>query len=239
MNPHLKRMLRSALPEPLFRKLARYKTAVVNDYARQSYSQEGEDLLLATLFGNIDRGFYVDVGAYHPKFLSNTYFFYRRGWSGINIEARPGSMAAFRRQRPRDINLEAAVGRDRRELSYFMFSESYLNTLDRDLAAQREREHNRQCRQVVMTTVPLADLLAQHVPREQAIHFLNVDVEGLDMDVLESNDWTTYRPQCVLVECLACGLADLQHDSKCRYLTSLGYAPFAKTPLTVLFKSIA
>lgn len=51
-------------------------------------------------------GFYVDVGAHHPMRFSNTYFFYRMGWSGINIDAMPGSMKEFKKYRRRDINLE-------------------------------------------------------------------------------------------------------------------------------------
>ena len=60
-----------------------------------SYSQQGEDMILKSLFQDHQSGFYVDVGAHHPSRFSNTYFFYLRGWRGINIDAMPGSMAAF------------------------------------------------------------------------------------------------------------------------------------------------
>ena len=73
-----------------------------------SYSQEGEDLVLARYFAKSSL-IYVDVGAHHPTRYSNTYLFYSQGWRGINIDAMPGSMDAFRRDRPRDINIEALV----------------------------------------------------------------------------------------------------------------------------------
>ena len=57
-----------------------------------SFSQEGEDLVLARIFEGKKNGFYVDIGAHHPTRFSNTHYFYRRGWSGINIDAMPGSM---------------------------------------------------------------------------------------------------------------------------------------------------
>jgi hypothetical protein len=74
-----------------------------------SYAQEGEDMVLRRIFEDQPLGFYVDVGAHHPVRFSTTYFFYRRGCRGINIDATPGSMDAFRRLRPRDINLEVAI----------------------------------------------------------------------------------------------------------------------------------
>ena len=82
----------------------------------RSFAQEGEDRVLFSLLfklhggKHIDNGFYVDVGAHHPYYLSNTYIFYRQGWRGLNIDAMPGSMALFEKNRPRDINLESGVG---------------------------------------------------------------------------------------------------------------------------------
>jgi hypothetical protein len=76
---------------------------IFQDFSTRSYAQEGEDLLLARCLAYRDMGFYVDIGAHHPKRFSNTYLFYRRGWCGINIGAMPGSMSQFRRVRPRDI----------------------------------------------------------------------------------------------------------------------------------------
>ena len=92
-------------------------------YSTKSYSQYGEDMVLKSVFQNQERGFYVDVGAHHPKLCSNTYFFYKLGWSGINIDAMPGGMELFKNFRPRDINLETAIARNKQELTYFMFAE--------------------------------------------------------------------------------------------------------------------
>jgi hypothetical protein len=83
---------------------------VAPPFAIRSYSQEGEDRVLAHVLdiGRRDPGFYVDVGAHHPQRFSNTYAFYLAGWRGLNIEPRPGSLSLFQRLRPRDINLNLA-----------------------------------------------------------------------------------------------------------------------------------
>ena len=70
------------------------------------YSQQGEDIILHRMFEWQEQGFYIDVGAHHPTRFSNTYKFYKRGWTGINVDAMPGSMTAFNRLRPKDINIE-------------------------------------------------------------------------------------------------------------------------------------
>jgi hypothetical protein len=64
-------------------------------YLNQSYSQEGEDMVLYRTFETVKEGFYVDVGAHHPDRFSNTYKFYKQGWRGINIDAMPGGMDPF------------------------------------------------------------------------------------------------------------------------------------------------
>ena len=73
--------------------------------ANLCYSQNGEDLILNRFLENKEKGFFIDVGAHHPIRFSNTYLFYKKGWSGINIDAMPGSMTKFNKIRPKDINI--------------------------------------------------------------------------------------------------------------------------------------
>ncbi len=79
-------------------------------YRVDSYSQNGEDRILARIYERQRYGFYVDIGAHHPFRFSNTYLLYKRGWNGINIDAMPKSMELFNKYRNRDINIECGVG---------------------------------------------------------------------------------------------------------------------------------
>jgi hypothetical protein len=97
-------------------------------WVNRSWSQEGEDMALRRVFEKEKIGFYVDVGAHHPKRFSNTYFFYRMGWNGINIDAMPGSMKEFDKYRGRDINLELGVAKQEGILNSYVFNEPALNT---------------------------------------------------------------------------------------------------------------
>lgn len=99
--------------------------------ARLSYSQSGEDMILDTIFCNIRKGVYVDIGANNPYVQSNTHYFYKSGWRGVNVDALPGSMVQFKKARPKDINIECAISNSTDDLTYYMFKPSFYNTFDK------------------------------------------------------------------------------------------------------------
>jgi hypothetical protein len=208
-------------------------------YQQVGYSQEGEDQVLKRIFGAQQSGFYVDVGAHHPQRFSNTYLFYRRGWRGINIDAMPGSMAAFNRCRQRDINLELPVLRERAAMKYFQFNEPALNGFSPTLTEARDGKGGYKVVNVVeLEGLPLRDILARNLPAEiREIDFLSVDVEGLDFDVIQSNDWDRFRPKLVLVELIGSTLDRVAEDPIYRFLHDRGYRIYAKTAQTVFFMS--
>jgi FkbM family methyltransferase len=203
-----------------------------------SYSQEGEDMILRRLFEDRRRGYYVDVGAHHPKRFSNTFTFYKKGWRGINIDAMPGSMAPFKRIRPRDVNLEVAIAEESRRATYFMFNDPALNTFDQDLARSRDGVGQfRIVRQQEISMLPLSAVLEKHLPSGQSITFLSVDVEGFDALVLRSNDWKRFRPECVLIESGQPTIADTLRDESSVFLQQHGYQLIAKTVSTAIFRN--
>jgi hypothetical protein len=210
----MKRLIKALLPKPLLRSLDPVRERWFGTYARDSYSQEGEDMVLERFLEHRHSGFYVDVGAHHPRRFSNTYRLYRRGWRGLNIDANPGSMTLFRHVRPQDINIEAAVSSVPQELTYYSI-----------------------VKEVNIITAPLWQLLDQHVPANTRIDLLTVDVEGLDFDVLRSNDWSRYSPEFILVECLSAStLEETSSDPVAQLLLGQHYSIVAKTMSTVLFR---
>jgi FkbM family methyltransferase len=193
-------------------------------------------LILKRLFGNKKSGFYVDVGAHHPQRYSNTYIFYQLGWRGINIDPMPGSSQKFDKLRPRDINLEIGVSTTKGELNYYRFNDAALNSFDKELSLSRDRQSHfvlKDCIKVKVDT--LKDILAEHSPEGQTIDIMSVDVEGHDLQVLQSNDWDKYRPKCILVESISSSLTDIKKCPIYQFLTSNGYEIYAKTVLTYIY----
>lgn len=204
--------------------------------ARLCYSQDGEDLILDRLLDGAANGFFVDIGAHHPARFSNTYLFYLRGWRGINVDAQPGSMAPFRSKRPRDINVECGVGAVAGRATYYQFNEPALNTFSETEMRLKNKPPYRLVSEVQVPVRPLADLLREHLPAGQAIDFLSVDVEGKDLEVLQSNDWSAYRPRFVLAETLRTELLALSQCPVVGFMTASGYAPVCKAYNTTFFE---
>jgi FkbM family methyltransferase len=194
-------------------------------------------MVLHSLFQFRALGFYVDIGAHHPVRHSNTYYFYQRGWRGINIDAMPGSMEAFDRLRPEDINLEVGIAQARAALTYYRFREPAVNAFS--LSQERIAELSASfgfLEKLEIQAVPLVDILREHLPRDRHIDFLSIDVEGLDLEVLSSNDWQAYRPTIVLAEDLdAFTLGNVLQSPITAFLGKQGYEPCAKMHHTILY----
>lgn len=241
MKNFMKSFLKIALGKRLLRVINKLRTDFLDRKGHPSYSQEGEDRVLSVLLfklhggKHIKDGFYVDVGAHHPYRFSNTCLFYKRGWHGINIDAMPGSMSSFKRQRPRDINLECGVGRNAETLRFFVFNEPALNTFNESLAKSRCNNVWHIKSTIEVPVLPLSEILKKNIPKGQRIDFFSVDVEGLDLDVLQSNDWQEYRPLVVLVETLGLSFENLASDPVTEYLHSIGYVVYSKTVNTTFF----
>ena len=192
-------------------------------YARRvSYSQFGEDLWLADYFADMKDGFYVDVGAYDPFNASNTLLLYRRGWRGINIEPDPAGLARLRRFRPRDTNLGVAISNVTGNATFVL--DGSFSTIDRsDLAAQGD------ARTIVVPTRRLEEVLAEW--GDKHIELLDVDCEGHDLTVLQSNDWQRFRPTVVLAES-----HDYPPSALNSFMANVGYEPVERFALTYAFE---
>jgi FkbM family methyltransferase len=190
-------------------------------------------MILRDLFGSTKNGFFVDVGAFHPRFGSNTYLLYRQGWHGVNIDARPGSMLPFRIERRRDMNLECAVGSVPGAADFYVFIDEELSTLDPEWASEMISAGHRLDQKVTTTIDSLAHIHAAYsVPPRYEL--LSVDCEGRDVDVLESNDWGMFRPQVIVVECAHRNVMEALESPAARYLRSVEYYAAACTRLSLV-----
>ena len=209
----------------------------------RSYSQSGEDMVLRDFHEDLLRagyqGSYVDVGCHHPFRFSNTCFFHQAGWSGLNIDADPRAIAAFKKYRPGDINLEMAVSDRSEPVVFNMFNEGAINSLDTQLSESREggRHGWKIMEKRTLTPRTLASILDEHWNPGRRIDILDVDVEGVDYEVLVSNNWSKYRPRFVLVE--DDSEVDLARAPESRihvFLSGMGYRLVAATRRTRIFQ---
>jgi len=212
----------------------------LNNYANISYSQEGEDRILFSLLGLKRKGFYIDVGANHPQRFSNTFLFYNLGWHGINIDANNEVIVIFNKIRPNDLNISCGVGLKEEVREFIVFNESEISTFVKK-QAQNIKEKNyftvKETRQIEIKK--LSTILRQYLKPKQVIDFMSIDVEGMDFEAIQSNDWKVYRPSILLIEIY--GIKNFNQILKSKitqYLKKYKYEPIAKTPNTIFFRAL-
>lgn len=233
------KIIKSILPFFIKKRLSTFNNLYINRFHIKSYSQEGEDLILNRIFELQKNGFYIDIGAHHPFRFSNTYLFYKRGWSGINVDAMPNSMKLFDKFRARDINLEYAVGNGGGSMTYYVFNEPALNGFH-DTLKDKYNSHSiyKLINKIDMDIKPLSYILDRYMPPNTDIDFLSIDVEGLDFDVLISNNWDRYRPKIILIESWNSNIIDISNNDIYKFLVNKNYTLYAKTMNTLIWKAM-
>jgi FkbM family methyltransferase len=164
-----------------------------------SFSQLREDLVIDDLLEHKERGFYVDVGASDPVKFNNTKNFSRKGWRGINIEPDFAVFSSLEADRPNDINLNIGIGSDDTSMTFYRFEAKWVSTLSPEKAESAKAQGNRLL-ETIEVPVKRLDEIFERYCGEKEIDFLSVDTEGWDLEVLEGNDWSRFRPRLVCVE---------------------------------------
>ncbi|MGF6645844.1 FkbM family methyltransferase [Paraburkholderia sp. GAS82] len=162
-----------------------------------SYAQNREDVMLRRALAGVTNGFYVDIGAQDPDEYSVTKTFYESGWRGINVEPVNHWYEKLVLARPDDINIRAMVGTGDHPVEFFEIEDTGLSTADK-AQAEIHRNAGFKVTQTTMTPTRLDTLLATH--NVEVIHFLKIDVEGSEDDVLRSIDLRTWRPWILVIE---------------------------------------
>lgn len=198
-------------------------------HAKTHFSQEGEDLLLSRIFHAQARGTYIDIGAHHARRFSNSYWAYLRGWSGVAIDPSEGAARSFHRSRPRDKFIQECVALQAGSVTFHVFDEGALNTTSKDRSDFLAREIGATSRSVVVPCAPLSNMLdkAWGASTPRTIDFMSIDVEGSEMDVLESNDWVRYKPRVIVIELLGRTMSEVDAAPEVQFLVALGYQPVA------------
>jgi len=187
-----------------------------------SYAQNYEDVMLWRALGHVPDGFYIDIGACDPVELSVTKAFYDRGWRGINIEPNPEYLEKLKRDRPGDTNIGYAVAERDGEADLFVVEGTGLSTLDSGIA-QGHRDRAFEQQQVRTPVRTLGRIWRETVPPARTVHFLKIDVEGLESAVIAGGDWHDQRPWIVVVEATVPMSQEQNHETWEPTLLEAGY----------------
>lgn len=168
----------------------------------RSYAQSGEDRVAAFALHEmgIDLPSYLDLGAHHATWLSNTYYFYRRGSSGVCVEADPDLLRRIKRRRPRDACLNVAIGPEDGRATFYVMNESTLSTLSDGGAEKDPGVGSDVNRTIEVEVLSPTTLLTRHCPSMPQL--VSLDVEGLDLEILAAWDFERHRPEVFIIETL-------------------------------------
>ena len=209
-----------------------------NSFPKKSYSQTGEDLIIKHLLESlkINKIFYLDIGAHHPKYLSNTYLFYRQGSSGICIEPDPKLFKRIKLARRRDVCLNVGISDQTNEkLNFFIMDIPTLNTFSKSEAEKMESD--KLCRIKKIITVPVMSINDLFLKYNKKIDLLTIDTEGFDEKILASLDFSKYRPFIICVESVSYQGSEI--DNRGNDLNSMlidkGYKLYADTHINSIY----
>jgi FkbM family methyltransferase len=162
-----------------------------------SYAQNFEDVMLWRALRHITPGYYIDVGAQDPIVDSVTKAFHENGWHGIHVEPTPHYANLLRRDRASDVVVQAAVGLKAGVMSFFEINGTGISTADTAIA-QQHRERGFVTTECTVPVITMADVF--ELADSEEVHWLKIDVEGYEKQVIQSWGKSAARPWIVVVE---------------------------------------
>jgi len=220
--------------------LSKMKRKLSDDF-KVTFSQCGEDVIIDHIFTVLkkNRITYLDIGAHSPTYLSNTHYFYLKGSRGVCVEADPSLIPAFKRQRPDDVCLNVGVGREEGEGDFYVMSAPTLNTFSKE-EAERYQSYGQHRIQRVSK---IALRTVNHIIEEQfkvAPDFVSLDVEGMDLDILRSFDFSVFRPTVFCIETLTYveDKSERKITEIIEYMQQQGYFVYADTYINSIFVDV-
>ena len=219
---HIRRFLQKILYKPIYK-----REFFEFEYGKTYFSQNGEDIIIDKLRPNI--GFYIDVGAHKPIDKSNTYLLYSKGWRGINIEGDDLLFSDLCMHRTQDQNINKIVSNSSAPQTFLFFNEPAVNGLESTICSETTSRYKIIRKKTVLPT-SLGKLLDNCEIPASGIDLLDVDCEGHDFNILQSNNWNKYIPKFILAE------NNAETDIIEVYLRDLNYILLITLGNTLLFK---
>lgn len=205
---------------------------------KKSYSQQGEDLVIDFILKShgIETPFYFDIGSNHPILLSNTFYFYKKGGKGVCIDPNISFTKGYKSHRPKDTFLPYGVTYGEScIMDYYVMDWNEFNTFDKEQAKNVETSYNgrNNIKNVVALPVKnINDVLNKYV--DNPIDFLNLDVEGFDLELLKVWDFRKFSPKVICVELKDLKNNKVNHEIQ-EFLESESYVLEAKNLINGIF----
>ena len=201
---------------------------------KKTYAMDGEDLVIADYFQNKQKGFYVDVGCYHPIHRNNTFLLYKKGWQGMNVDIHDFSIELFNYARPKDLNYNFAVSNKNEKIKMFFQKElSQLSTIDQN---QAKKAFQGTIKEKEIQAYTLNEILNFSKLNNKKIDLLDIDVEAADLKVLQGLSFEKFKPELI---CIEIHEKNLKENETFKFLKDYNYELIWSGVFSHIFKSKA
>ena len=229
----------STLKKTLKQRVLKRKTLNLDNFEKVSYAQSGEDLIVKFIFDclAISKPSYIDIGAHHPKYISNTALFYENGSTGINIEPDPTLFKEFLIERKNDINLNIGVSDTNDDLDFYVISSPTLNTFSKAEADKYIQQGDYHIVKTEKIKVRTLSFLIEKYSNGIFPQFLSIDAEGVDELIIKQIDFESNYPIVICIETISFSTSGdgVKNKELINFIESKGYMIYADTYINTIF----
>ena len=201
---------------------------------RKSYSMDGEDVVISNYFKDKEKGFYIDIGCYHPIHRNNTFLLFKKGWQGMNVDIHDFSIELFNYARPKDLNYNFAVSNKNEKVKMFFQKElSQLSTIDQN---QAKKAFQGTIKEKEIQAYTLNEILNFSKLNNKKIDLLDIDVEAVDLKVLQGLSFEKFKPELI---CIEIHEKNLKESETFKFLKEYNYELIWSGVFSHIFKSKA
>lgn len=208
---------------------------------KNSYSQCGEDLIIDFILlctrGTEQKGNYIDIGAHHPTYLNNTFLFYKKGWTGINVDPIRENIDLFHSKRPKDTNVCAGVGDKSENKEFYVTNPPTLSTFDKNALDSIVNNGHKLSRVDIVEFLAVNDLISKYAIIDD-IDLMTIDVEGNEFEIINSFITNGIHPKILVCETVEYSpvLQNAKKDNALiQKISELGYLVYADTFINTIF----
>tara|TARA_B100000787_G_scaffold101139_1_gene74704 strand:+ start:719 stop:1420 length:702 start_codon:yes stop_codon:yes gene_type:complete len=206
----------------------------------RSFSQEGEDLIINRIFKSnkikYKNIFYLDIGAGHPIRYSNTLYFYHKGAKGITVDAHYENIVLHKFLRPKDISFNFLLGNSDEVVEYYKFNQPELNTTSQDRLKKLGEHKIFPSHKEKIMKKNLNDFFDKELKKDLSkINFLNIDIEGGELELIKLIDWNIFMPNIICIEIIVNNFNEIFKSEIYKIISSKDYKLFSKLYNSVIF----
>lgn len=209
----------------------------MKDNLEKSFSEEGQDIILKSIFRNVEIGTYLDIGSFKPEYLSNTYKLYLAGWRGVCIDGNPSLKRIWAEKRPEDIFINSFLADKKKSVTYSIFPNEFetMNSIDPQTSLKYSRRFEKnEIRKESRDAEGINEILNKYFNNKE-LHLICCDAEGSELNIFEAIDFDKFLPGAILVEVKNFNFSSFKKDKLVSLLYKKGYKLFCKTPLDCFF----